>query len=65
MPKYGDNIFELGALVGKTLRRAGWSREDISRILARISSAPSYHAAVAICREYITIDDKDEDEENE
>jgi len=41
MARYGDNIYELGALVGKTLRRAGWSAQDISRILARISVAPS------------------------
>lgn len=56
-PRYGDNIYELGAVVGKTLRMAKWERDKVDSILSEISAAPSYDEAVAICRNYITIQD--------
>lgn len=54
-PRYGDNIYALGAIVDATLKAAGWNRENREAILEEISAAQSYKAAVAICRQYITI----------
>jgi len=54
-----DNIFEIGAVVEKTLRLAGWPREKRDAILKSISDAPSYDVALNICRKYITIRDED------
>lgn len=55
-PRYGDNIYAIGAVVTLTLRRAGWEREAISNVAHEISRAPNYDAAIAVCRRYITIE---------
>lgn len=60
-PRYGDNIFALGSLVGQTLRLAKWDRCRIDAILASISAAENYDAAVTICAQYITIKSNDHD----
>ena len=57
-PQYGDNIFEVGAVVNATLKGAQWPRVRIDGILAEISAAKSYDEAIDICRRYITIKDE-------
>jgi SOS response regulatory protein OraA/RecX len=59
-PRYGDNIYAVGAVVGSTLRQSGWDREKIDAVLSEISAASSYDDAIAVCRRYITIKDADE-----
>jgi len=58
MVRVGDNIYLIGAQVRMTLRAAAWPRERVEAVLASISAAPSYDAALAICREYITVADE-------
>lgn len=53
--KYGDNIFELMAVVSMTLKAAGWPREKINAELAKIRVTKTYDEAVDACRKFITI----------
>lgn len=52
--RHGDNIYEIGAVCGKTLRMAGWEEEAIVKVHA-MARKGNYDNAVAVYRRYITI----------
>lgn len=54
-PRYGDNIFDLIAIVSLTLKGAGWQRDKIDAELAKIRRTKTYDDAVEACRKFITI----------
>jgi hypothetical protein len=52
---YGENIYAIGAVVDTTLKRAGYTQDARAKVLAEISAAQSYDAAIEICRRYINV----------
>lgn len=55
----GDNIFEVGAVLQQTLRRAGWEHSEIEHIMADFGATPNYDDAIKFARRYITIGSAD------
>lgn len=55
MMQYGDNIFDLMAVVSLTLKGAGYSRDRINTELSKIRETATYDEAVEACRQFIII----------
>ena len=60
-PCYGDNIYAIGAALGRCLEKAAWTTQKIAAIHHEANTAKSYADAIAIYRRYITIHEADDD----
>ena len=55
---HDGNIFAIIGTVSKAIRRAGASRQIVDAFQKQVTSADSYHAALAVVCDWITVADR-------